>query len=189
MQVLLLDKMAQRVDRCLIGFMQAGVQVMGSGSVAVADTCLQRCFVDLLVITTEAAGSGTRTLIGTAETRNPNVATILLAADVARATDIAAQSLPSVHCILSADSPPEQIVRFALASLRPTPLTPAQTLPDLMAGPETPVSAPRDAPTRALSDAPPPPPIDAATPGPHPDAPVFSSRRGRSSLAPTARAA
>jgi len=117
MQVLLLDKMTYRVERCLLSLIEAGIDVLGSGSVAVADAVLRRGAVDVLVITAEAAGKGTRRLINTAEQRNPNVATILLAADVERASAIAAQSLPSVHCTLSTDCSPEQILRFAMASL------------------------------------------------------------------------
>lgn len=170
MQVLLLDKMTHRLDRCLVSFIEAGIGVVGSGSVAVADVCLRRHFVDLLVITAEAAGKGTRTLINTAEQRNPNVATILLAADVERASAIAAQSLPSVHCTLSADSTPDQIMRFAMASLNPTPVAEA---------PMTPA-----APTRAE--------VFAAEPASQADTlepVVFSSSRKRGALAPTARAA
>ena len=172
MQVLLVDKMTHRLDRCLVSFLEAGIQVIGSGSVAVADTCLQRHVVDLLVITAEAAGKGTRKLINLAELRNPNVATILLAADVERASAIAAQSLPSVHCTLSTDSTPDQIMRFAMASLRPTAMS--------------------DVPVRRA--APTPPEVFAAEPlqqqaQSEEASVVFSSSRKRGARAPTARAA
>lgn len=173
MQVMVLDKSTHRVDRCLVGFLEAGLRVMGSGSVAVADTCIKRASVDLLIITAEAAGAGTRTLIHAAETRNPNVATILLAADVARASEIAAKSLPSVHCVLSADCAPEQVLRFGLASLQPEPKAEFSSFDQAMAEQEEPVE---------------PAMPDEAGPAPE-EAPVFSSKRRDRTLAPTAYAA
>ena len=175
MQVLMLDRNLHRVDRCMIGFIQAGIGIIGSASVAVADSCLKSMPVDLLVITADAAGSGTRGLINAAETRNPDVATILLAADVARASDIAAQSLPSVHCVLSADCPPEQVLRLAMASLQP-------------AEDVAPMPAPQPAaPPAAVFDA--PPPAAETAPATQAERAVFSSTRRRAGLAPTAAAA
>ncbi|MBS0125171.1 hypothetical protein [Thetidibacter halocola] len=190
MQVLLLDRNGDRLDRGMIGFMEAGVLTTGTGSVSVAEACLRRTCVDLLVITADSAGAQTRALIHLAEQRNPDVATILMAADVARATDIAAQSLPSVHCILSADSSAQQVLRFGLASLRGGRIV-ADRVPQPEPEPELWEEA-----MMPVEPAPVAPPVEAESVTPamaehpaEPATPVFATARRRGRLPPTAFAA
>ena len=182
MQVLLIDRNSERLDHAMIGFMDAGMAATGTNGVPVAEACLRRSSVDVLVITADAAGGQTRALIHQAERRNRDVATILIAADVARASEIAAQSLPSVHCILSADAPAEQIVRFGLGSVRGTqitePLPAASPASDWMSEPE-----PEPQPEPFVE----PEPEPAAETSEH--KPVFASKRSRGALRPTAYAA
>jgi hypothetical protein len=188
MQVLLLDRNGDRLDRGMIGFMEAGVLTTGTGSVPVAEACLRRTCVDLLIITADSAGAQTRALINLAEQRNPDVATILMAADVARATDIAAQSLPSVHCILSADSSAQQVLRFGLASLRG-----GRIVADRVPQPEPELWEEAAMPAEPAPVA---PPVDAESVAPamaehpaEPATPVFATARRRGRLPPTAFAA
>lgn len=159
MHAMILDTHSDRLDQTQIAFLETGIHVTGSGSLAVTETCLRRAVVDLLVIELEGAGQRTGELIWLAERRNPRLVTLMLTRDVAGATDAYTDALPSLHCVLEADVAPGMVARMAQASLAGRALCR--------------VTAPKPAPDRSAADpAAAPEPADTAQ-----DRPVFSSRR------------
>ncbi|MEN9062234.1 hypothetical protein [Ponticoccus litoralis] len=117
MHAMIVDSRPTRLDLTQIAFLEAGIHVTGSGSPAVADCCLRRAVVDLLVLDAEVAGRRTGEIIALAERRNPRLVTLVLTRNVASVTDTYTEVFQSVHCVLEADVPPAMVARMAQASL------------------------------------------------------------------------
>lgn len=117
MHAMIVDSRPSRLDLTQIAFLEAGIHVTGSGSLAVADCCLRRAVVDLLVLDADVAGRRTGEIIALAERRNPKLVTLVLTQNVAGVTDTYTEVFQSVHCVLEADVPPAMVARMAQASL------------------------------------------------------------------------
>ncbi len=118
MQALIIDREAARLDHCQIALMNAGVQVTGTGSLLVAETCIKRLVVDLLVIEKSTIEDALGDTLGMAEDRNPNLVTILRTTDVAEDQEDLAPYFPSLHCVVGEDVSNEVAINLGLASLR-----------------------------------------------------------------------
>ena len=118
MQALVLDKDTQRLDQSLIALMKAGIHVTGTSSIRVAETCITRMCVDLLVFEKSTVGDALGDTLGMAEDRNPHLVSILRTLDVEGDQDDLTPYFPSLHCILGLNVPSCVAVKFALASLR-----------------------------------------------------------------------
>lgn len=118
MQALIIDREAKRLDHSLISLMQAGVQVTGTGSLLVAETCIKHMGVDLLVIEKSTIGDALGDTLGMAEDRNPHLVAVLRTPDVARDQDELSGHYASLHCVVGQDVPNEVAVKLGLASLR-----------------------------------------------------------------------
>ncbi|WP_299140359.1 hypothetical protein [uncultured Tateyamaria sp.] len=118
MQALIIDRQAARLDHCQIALMNAGVQVTGTGSLLVAETCITRMGVDLLVIEKTTIGDALGDTLGMAEERNPNLVAILRTPDVADDQDSLSPHFPSLHCVVGQDVSNEVAIKLGLASLR-----------------------------------------------------------------------
>jgi len=118
MQALIIDRKASRLDHCQIALMQAGVQVTGTGSLLVAETCILRLGVDLLVIEKSTVGDALGDTLGMAEDRNPNLVSILRTPDVAEDQDALSPHFASLHCVVGEDVSNEVAIKLGLASLR-----------------------------------------------------------------------
>lgn len=118
MQALIIDKEAARLDHSLISLMEAGVYVTGTASVHVAEICISRMSVDLLVIEKTAIGDAFGDLLGMAEERNPHLVSILRTPDVGTDRDELLPHFPSLHCVLGEDVSNTFAVQLGLASLR-----------------------------------------------------------------------
>lgn len=118
MQALIIDREAARLDHCQIALMNAGVQVTGTGSLLVAETCIKRLGVDLLVIEKSTIGDALGDTLGMAEDRNPNLVAILRTPDVAQDQDALSPHFASLHCVVGQDVSNEVAIKLGLASLR-----------------------------------------------------------------------
>ena len=118
MQALIIDRQADRLDHCQIALMNAGVQVTGTGSLLVAETCIQRLGVDLLVIEKSTIGDALGDMLGMAEDRNRHLVSILRTPDVSEDQDALSPHFPSLHCIVGQDVSNEVAIKLGLASLR-----------------------------------------------------------------------
>ena len=112
MQALLIDMNARRLERTMIAWMNAGLQVTGSASIEVAETCLLRMPVDVLLVEKDSLGDSLGDTIGMAEELNPNVVTVLLTDFVD--TDLAElpQHFPSIHAVMGTDIVPDMLARL-----------------------------------------------------------------------------
>jgi hypothetical protein len=117
MQALILDCSPRRLELGQIAFIEAGITVTGSGSLAVAETCLKLGAVDVLVIDRRSAGTRFAEIVRLAELRNPALITITLTPEVEGDTDRLISAFPSVHAVLGAEVAPQVAVRMALASM------------------------------------------------------------------------
>ncbi|MEX0367923.1 MAG: hypothetical protein AB3N22_17790 [Ruegeria sp.] len=118
MQALIIDREAARLDHCQIALMNAGVQVTGTGSLLVAETCIARLGVDLLVIEKSTIGDALGDTLGMAEDRNPHLVSILRTADVAEDQDALSPHFASLHAVVGQDVSNEVAIKLGLASLR-----------------------------------------------------------------------
>lgn len=118
MQALIIDREAARLDHCQIALMNAGVQVTGTASVLVAETCISRLGVDLLVIEKSSIADSLGDILGMAEERNPHLVSILRTADVAGDQDELSPYFPSLHCVVGQSVSNEIAIKLGLASLR-----------------------------------------------------------------------
>jgi len=117
MLAMIVDPDAGRLERSQIAFLEAGIHVTGSGSLAVAETCLRRAMVDLLVIDSRCGSDRIAALTALAERRNPRLVTLMLTDDVSGATDLYSDAVTSLHCVLDGDVAPRMVARMAQASL------------------------------------------------------------------------
>jgi len=118
MHALIIDNTQSRLDHSLITLMEAGVQVTGTGSLVVAETCILRMGVDLLVIEKSTIGDALGDILGLAEERNPLLVSVLRTADVGPDQEELTPHFPSLHCVVGQDVPNEIAVKLGVASLR-----------------------------------------------------------------------
>ncbi|MGP6085854.1 hypothetical protein [Antarctobacter jejuensis] len=129
MHAMIVDLDAGRLERIQIAFLEAGIHVTGSGSMAVAETCLKRAVVDLLVLDAECGPEQIVHLTALAERRNPRLVTLMMARDLDVTTDLYCDAVTSLHCVLGDCVSPRIVARMAQASLagraacRLTPVT------------------------------------------------------------------
>lgn len=197
MHAMIVDSRPTRLDLTQIAFLEAGIHVTGSGSLAVADCCLRRAVVDLLVLDAEVAGRRTGEIIALAERRNPRLVTLVLTRNVASVTDTYTEVFQSVHCVLEADVPPAMVARMAQASLagrtiarvaaaksmtaEGAPDVAGQVAPDRQQAPEM---APNEVAVAQADHAPPSAPPDWA----HAEAePSWAGAGGQDAAAPVAQ--
>lgn len=117
MHAMIVDLDAGRLERSQIAFLETGIHVTGSGSLAVAETCLRRAVVDVLVLDADCGAQRIGELTALAERRNPRLVTLILARDVAAATDFYSDAIGSLHCVLDGQVAPRMVARMAQASL------------------------------------------------------------------------
>ncbi len=125
MQALIIDTEVSRLDRSLIALMEAGVQVTGTGSIRVAETCISRMCVDLLIVEKSTLGDSLGDTIGMAEERNANLVTILRTNDVSGDQDALTPHFPSLHCVVGLDVMNSVALKIGLASLYAMTRSPA----------------------------------------------------------------
>lgn len=118
MQALIIDKEAARLDHSLMTLMKAGIQVTGTGSLPVAETCISCLGADLLVMERETVGDALGDILGMAEDRNPYLVSILRTPDVGKDQDELSPHFASLHCVVGQDVPNAVAVKLGLASLR-----------------------------------------------------------------------
>jgi hypothetical protein len=118
MQALIIDREAARLDHSLITLMEAGIQVTGTGNVQVAETCINRMGVDLLVIEKDTIGDALGDTLGMAEERNPYLVSILRTSNVGEDHEELSPYFPSLHCVVGLDVPNDVAVKLGVASLR-----------------------------------------------------------------------
>ncbi len=112
MQALLIDMNPRRLERTMIAWMNAGLQVTGSASIQVAETCLLRMPVDVLLIEKDSIGDALGDTIGMAEELNPNVITVVLTDDVNTDLDELPQHFGSIHAVIGPDIVPDMLARM-----------------------------------------------------------------------------
>ncbi|SMX49550.1 hypothetical protein [Maliponia aquimaris] len=117
MHAMIVDLDAGRLERSQIAFLETGIHVTGSGSLAVAETCLRRAVVDVLVLDADCGAQHIAELTALAERRNPRLVTLMLARDVGAATDFYSDAIGSLHCVLDGLVAPRMVARMAQASL------------------------------------------------------------------------
>lgn len=117
MHAMIVDLDPTRLERSQIAFLESGIHVTGSGSFAVAETCLRRAVVDVLVIDADSGAERIVSLTALAERRNPRLVTILLARDVTEITDLYSDAVTTLHCVLDGRVSPRVVARMAQASL------------------------------------------------------------------------
>lgn len=117
MHAMIVDLDAGRLERSQIAFLESGIHVTGSGSLAVAETCLRRAVVDVLVLDADCGPQRIAALTALAERRNPRLVTLMLASDVTFTTDLYADAIRSLHCVLEGQVAPRMVARMAQASL------------------------------------------------------------------------
>lgn len=159
MQALIIDQEATRLDDSLIGLMQAGIQVTGTGNLLVAETCISQFGVDLLVIEKTTIGDALGDTLGMAEDRNPYLVSILRTPDVVADQDELSDHFPSLHCVVGLDVPNAVAVKLGLASLRaqmPRAVAGARSVPLVrarFAGLKTPMMARAATPLSIMAEA------------------------------------
>lgn len=117
MHAMIVDLDAGRLERIQIAFLESGIHVTGSGSMAVAETCLKRAVVDLLVLDAACGPDRIAQLTALAERRNPRLVTLILAQDLEATTDLYSDAVTSLHCVLGDRVSPRVVARMAQASL------------------------------------------------------------------------
>ena len=118
MQALIIDKEADRLDQSLIELMKAGIHVTGTSSIKVAEICITRMCVDLLVIEKSSVGDALGDTLGMAEERNPYLVSVLRTADVPGDQDGLTPHFPSLHCVVGQDVSNSMALKIGLSSLR-----------------------------------------------------------------------
>lgn len=117
MHAMIVDLDPTRLERSQIAFLETGIHVTGSGSFAVAETCLRRAVVDVLVVDADSGSERISALTALAERRNPRLVTLLLARHVSEATDLYSDAVTSLHCVMDGRVAPRVVARMAQASL------------------------------------------------------------------------
>lgn len=120
MHCLIVDTQPKRLEDSMIAFLDAGLQVTGTGGLRVADTCLRRTLIDVLLIDLGSAQGDHTRLICMAEALNPRLVTLIVTPDVALDFDALTKTYPSVHGVISEGVAPQLTAKLALASLGET---------------------------------------------------------------------
>lgn len=168
MHCLIVDTQASRLDNNMIAFLNAGLQVTGTSSLRVAETCLRTSSIDVLMIDKGPIGPSHARLIQLAELRNEQLISLILTPDVARDTDRLIATFPSVHCVLGDGVAPRLAAKLALGSLAEKTVTSGFRF--------------SPAPTRASVSTLAPAPEQAAMADPAPAAPALVFHSTRSNL-------
>lgn len=115
MQCLIVDNQMRRLENSQIAFIEAGMQVTGSGSGRVTEACLRRSIVDVLVVDHDTVGARVTDVIRMAESRNPSLVTIVLTSKVE--DDLAAfeEEFSSLHAVMGSEVAPGMLSKMALS--------------------------------------------------------------------------
>ncbi len=117
MQVLIVDDDIIRQTDLSLAFMEAGLHTNGTACHAVAESCIRRSWIDLVVMAETVAGRLTHHLALLAEWRNPLAATILLTPRQDEDVEELFLLIPSLHCLLAPDTDPDLVIKLSLASV------------------------------------------------------------------------
>lgn len=117
MQALVIDRHSTRLDRSLIALIEAGFQATGTASLEVAEICLARLPVDVLIIDKSTVGDALGDTLGFAEEQNIRLTSVLRTPDVAQDMEELPQFFPSLHSVLGDDVTPDLALKMAMASL------------------------------------------------------------------------
>jgi len=101
-----------------IAFSKAGFEILSTGHQAIAESCIRRGVVDLLIMSERVGKRLTHSLSLLAECRNPMVETILMTPRTDPDIDELFLLLPSLHCIVDPDVAPEVIIKLAMAAIK-----------------------------------------------------------------------
>jgi hypothetical protein len=116
MHAMLIDGLPKRLDALQLAFLEAGIHVTGSGSLQVAECCLRRAVVDMLIVNELSCGDRLSDVVLLAQRRSPKLVTILLTHDVAAATDRYSDAFSSLTCVLEDSADPRLVAGMARAS-------------------------------------------------------------------------
>lgn len=141
MQALIVDDDIVRQTDLWLAFMEAGLHTNGTARHDVAESCIRRSWIDLVVMAETVAGRLTHHLALLAEWRNPLAATILPTPRQDEDVEELYQLLPSLHCLLAPDTDPALITKLSLASV----IGSARRAPPVLLSPEQLVAEPLDA--------------------------------------------
>ena len=117
MQVLIVDDNIHRQADLTMAFMRSGFLATPTGSQKVAESCIRRGMIDLIVMSDRVGGRLTHGLALLAELKNEMVATILMTERTDDDVDELFLLLPSLHCLAAPDTAPELMARLAVASV------------------------------------------------------------------------
>ena len=116
MQALVIDADGPRMDGTLLALIEAGFVATGTTNLQVAETCLCRQSVDVLIIDRETAGDAFGDTLGFAEDCNAQLVSVLRTANVLPDFDTLPEHFPSLHYILDRDVSADVAAQLALAS-------------------------------------------------------------------------
>lgn len=117
MHVLIVDGDIDRQAQLTKELMGSGFQTTTTGCLNVAETCIRRGMIDLLVMAERMDGRLTHSLALLAEYRNPMAATMLLTPRTDADVDELYLLLPSLHCLIAPDSPARLVAKLAVAAV------------------------------------------------------------------------
>jgi len=117
MHALIVNDDIDRQAELTMELMRTGFQATTTGCLNVAETCIRRSMIDLLVLCERTNGRLTHSLALLAEYRNPLVATMLLTPRTDADVDELYLLLPSLHCLVAPDSPARLIAKLAVAAV------------------------------------------------------------------------
>jgi DNA-binding NarL/FixJ family response regulator len=115
MQCLIVDNQMRRLENSQIAFIEAGMQVTGSGSGRVTEACLRRSIVDVLVIDHDTVGARVTDVIRMAESRNPSLVTIVLTSHVEDDMADFEHEFASLHAVMGSEVAPVMLSKMALS--------------------------------------------------------------------------
>lgn len=143
MQALIFDDHYDRQARLTATLMKTGIHTFATCTAEIAESTIRRNVIDLLIAPERVAGKLTHTLVLLAEYRNPMVSAMILTDRTDPDVEELFLLLPSLHCLLAPDSPPELIRKLAIASMAgATSNRPAFVLRPSMRVPGQPVGKP-----------------------------------------------
>lgn len=117
MHILIVDDDATRQTELTYAFMVLGFQTTATASHAVAESCIRRDWVDLLLMPERVSQRLTHSLALLAEWRNPMVATMLLSPRSGEDSEELFDLIPSLYCLLAPETATNRVTAFALASI------------------------------------------------------------------------
>lgn len=117
MQALIVDDNIARQTELTIALMETGFQVTATTSHAVADSCIRRGWIDVLVMDERVCGRLTHSLALLAEWRNAMSSCILMTSRTSEEIEELFLLIPSLHCLLAPDIDPVRVASIAVASV------------------------------------------------------------------------